>query len=399
MLRPKTQSVAGHLRAVAAPTRDHATNEKNSDQSDTCFVIMPFGARTEARGRVLKFDDIYNDLISTAIVDAGLIPIRCDKLQEAGFIHRKMIEQIRDARVAVVDISSLNANVFYELGIRHTLRQSVTVLIRQKSTQVPFNIANLNVIEYDESSKASVATAKRRIIEFIRNGLRKGKNDSLVHEVLDLRIERPSRPLTRQHWFEYRFRNRPTKLCIVTGDIREVRNVDVWVNSENTNMQMARFYDWSISSVVRYWGARRDVTGHIVSVDDDLIANELAAIMKGRLSVPPGTVIPTGPGALEDSHGVRAIFHAAAVEGEVGAGYHPIQNVAGCVTSGLRLLDSRDFRKRRLKSILFPLLGAGMQRGKLLDLGTESVGGSRFVRGCQPDYRADENLFYRLDRC
>lgn len=54
---------------------------------------------------------------------------------------------------------------------------------------------------------------------------------------------------------EYRLQNAPTqRIAIITGDLRNVRGMDVWVNAENTNMQMARFYDRSMSGIVRYYG-------------------------------------------------------------------------------------------------------------------------------------------------
>jgi len=53
-------------------------------------------------------------------------------------------------------------------------------------------------------------------------------------------------------------------VCIISGDIRNVTGIDVWVNSENTEMQMARFFDRSVSSVIRYLGAVRDEAGHVL---------------------------------------------------------------------------------------------------------------------------------------
>src|SRR2546421_849787 len=46
-------------------------------------------------------------------------------------------------------------------------------------------------------------------------------------------------------------------VAVVTGDIRRVQGVDVWVNSENTEMAMSRVHDFSISGVLRYEAARR----------------------------------------------------------------------------------------------------------------------------------------------
>ena len=130
-----------------------------------CFVIMPFGDKKDAEGKVINFDEIYTYLIKNtveALDDPPMTCIRCDEIAESGWIHGKMFQHVYEAAVAVVDITSLNPNVFYELGVRHALADSVTVLIRRKGTEIPFNIQGLNVIEYDPASLASVEQAKKK---------------------------------------------------------------------------------------------------------------------------------------------------------------------------------------------------------------------------------------------
>ena len=352
---------------------------------------MPFGDKLDLKRNVVRFDDIYARIIEAAARDAGLEPIRCDMLEESGFIHRKMLEQIRDAAVAIVDISLLNANVFYELGVRHTLRKAVTILIRRKGTNVPFNIANLNVIEYDETKPRGIADTKRRISTFIKNGLQTKKIDNLVQEILQPSITLGAKPIGRQRTTKFRLRGRKSRICVITGDLQNVHGKDVWVNAENTNMQMARFYDWAVSSVIRYYGAVRDATGH---VQDDVIAKELAKKMKGKGSVPPATVIPTGPGELRASHEVKAIFHAAAVEGEIGEGYRPIANLGKCITNALALFDSPQFRAQRLRTILFCLLGAGVAPPQDVDCIVRTlVEGALSYLDAHPDTAAEEIYF------
>lgn len=337
----------------------YTMTDKNSK---LCFVIMPFGEKTDIAGKTVKFDDIYEHFIKDSIKEAGLSPVRCDELGEAGVIHRKMIEHIWATDVAVVDISLLNPNVFYELGVRHSLRKCVTILIRRKGTNLPFNIANLSVIEYDEADLASVAQAKKRIVEAIGKGLRSRGNDSLVHEILDLRISSGNKDLKRCVVYEYKRRQHPDKsICLITGDIQCVKGIDIWVNSENINMQMARFYDTSISSMIRYLGAKKSKTN---KVTEDTIFNALADIMEGETSVEAGTVIPTTSGELEKTHGVKQLFHAAAVIGQIGTGYRPIDNLSSCVTNALKLVDS-DFQDKGYQSILFPLFGAATGKGDL----------------------------------
>lgn len=41
-----------------------------------CFVLMPFGRKTDASGRVVEFDQVYGTIIKPAVEEAGLIPIR-----------------------------------------------------------------------------------------------------------------------------------------------------------------------------------------------------------------------------------------------------------------------------------------------------------------------------------
>src|SRR5215475_1734473 len=153
-----------------------------------CFVIMPFGEKPDVGGRPLDFDKVYKYLIKPPISAMGIECVRCDEIGKPGWIHAEMIEHIYEDDIAVVDITTLNPNVFYELGVRHALRAAVTVLIRKKDTKLPFNIQGLNAINYDPEDMESVEETKAKIADFVRNGLQAAKGDSLVHKVLPLRI-------------------------------------------------------------------------------------------------------------------------------------------------------------------------------------------------------------------
>lgn len=331
----------------------------------TCFVVMPFGEKTDASGEEIDFDDIYRFFFKKVIdgMDLGLECIRCDEIAEAGSIHETMFEHIYQADVVVVDITSANPNVFYELGVRHALARSVTVLIRRKGTAIPFNIQGLQVVEYDQRRFASIERAKERIQEIIRNGLRTRRNDSPIHTALPLNIIGPSKAIGETRTIRYPLLDSEKKpidkkaICLVTGDIQNVKGIDVWVNSENTNMQMARPLDDSISGIIRYLGSEKK-SGKMVC---DTIANELADRMKGRGdSVIPGEIVVTSSGSLAQTHQVKLIFHAAAVFGQVGKGYFPITDITSCVTNALRKVDFRDkqeYGETNVASILFPLMG------------------------------------------
>lgn len=326
---------------------------------------MPFGEKTDVDGKSIDFDNIYEVLIRRAIEgqsmrDAGgpkLECIRCDLIGESGWVHRKMINHIFEDEVAIVDMSTLNPNVFYELGVRHALRRAVTVLLRRKGTTTPFNVQGLDAIVYDPDNLSATID---KISGHVAKGLRYQHADSLVYEVLGETLHDSATPQRLDPEPPYLFRLRRAsgkRIGILTGDLQFVQEkIDVWVNSENTNMQMARFYDRSGSAVIRYYGAKRDDRGRVV---EDTIANELAHVMGGDASVDPGTILVTSAGELEKSHGVRRIFHAAAVVGKVGFGYQPVPDVAACVTNSLTKAGLPKYAPENLSSILFPLLGTG----------------------------------------
>ena len=84
-----------------------------------CFVLMPFGKKPNAAGSEIDFDAVYSNLIAPAIEDAGLEPIRADHEVVGGLIHKPMYERLVLCDYAVADLTTANANVFYELGLRH----------------------------------------------------------------------------------------------------------------------------------------------------------------------------------------------------------------------------------------------------------------------------------------
>ena len=362
----------------------------------SCFVIMPFGEKDD-RGKTIDFDAVYTRIIKPAVEalnkeNIRIQCVRCDEIEKAGLIHERMIRQILDADVAVVDITSQNPNVFYELGVRHTLHDRVTVLIRRHGTQNPFNVGGMSTIDYDiEEPKAE--QARTAITNFVRNGMLSSNRDSLVYTVLpELQVTAGRQAIADCRVYRYAVDDRSDKeLWLVTGDLRHVNlnaclnedPIDIWVSSENINMQLARVFDNSVSALVRYLGAKKDDTGDVV---EDCIADELRAKMRGRQQVNPGTVVATSSGWLENTHKVRRLYHAATVYGTIGGGYCGIAQVEHCITAALVQADSESLledkaQRRPYSSILFPLLGSGTGGGNLLDSAKKQLGAAiNFMR-------------------
>jgi O-acetyl-ADP-ribose deacetylase (regulator of RNase III) len=157
--------------------------------------------------------------------------------------------------------------------------------------------------------------------------------------------------------FEFAYPARRCRIGVIPGDIRRVTYVDIWVNSENTDMQMPRVTEFSVSAIIRYLGAKRDKAGHITR---DLIADDLDARIGARRPVAPGTAVITTAGELAAGNGVRHIIHVAAVQGEPGDGYRQVRDISGCVRNVLTLATRLAEHDPRVRAILFPLLGVGI---------------------------------------
>ena len=357
-----------------------------------CFVIMPFGKKKDIDGCEVDFDYVYHELIYKAVKDLGVDCERCDEIIDTGSIHKKMFRGIFDADVSVVDITSLNPNVFYELGVRHALHKHVTLVIRRNSNApVPFNVNGLNILGYDIDSEDQLESSRKKIRAHIQNGLDTLGTDSIIYDTLDdLMVQKRARIIQTRDEKLYPILSAPGKqIGYITGNMRNVNHVDIWVNSENTNMQMARHYEFSISATIRYEGATKDGNGYVV---DDLIAKDLRKVTRGR-DCQPGTIMVTTAGELERSNNVKRIFHAAAVIGEPGGGYQPIKNVAQCVRNALKKADSEELAPLEMHSILFPLMGTFTARASAQEMANKLIDEALEYVKQNPNSRIDKIYF------
>jgi len=81
--------------------------------------------------------------------DAGMKSIRADQEKTGGSIHKPMFERLLLCDFAVADLTTANANVFYELGVRHTARPATTVTIYAEQQPIPFDINFLSSLPYE----------------------------------------------------------------------------------------------------------------------------------------------------------------------------------------------------------------------------------------------------------
>jgi len=114
-----------------------------------CFVLMPFGQKTDPSGQVVDFDAVYDDFIRPAIERVRLEPIRADEELGGGIIHKPMYERLVLCEYAIADLTTANANVFYELGVRHAAKPWSTILLFAEGLRnLPFDVTGLRAMPY-----------------------------------------------------------------------------------------------------------------------------------------------------------------------------------------------------------------------------------------------------------
>lgn len=123
-------------------------DRSNNMNKPLCFVLMPFGKKPDGKGDMVDFDQVYQQIIKPAIEDAGLECLRADEEMTGGIIHKPMFERLILCEYAVADLTTANANVFYELGLRHAVRPWSTVLIFADGERLPFDVGLLRALPY-----------------------------------------------------------------------------------------------------------------------------------------------------------------------------------------------------------------------------------------------------------
>jgi tetratricopeptide (TPR) repeat protein len=151
-----------------------------------CFVVMPFGRKPDTTGVTVDFDAVYAKLLEPAIREAGLDPLRADQELVGGSVHKPMYERLILADYAIADLTTANANVFYEIGVRHAVRPYSTVLVSADVKRIPFDLAPDRVLPYslDSTGRPADPDGDRPTLVNALKAAREAKTDSPVFQLI-----------------------------------------------------------------------------------------------------------------------------------------------------------------------------------------------------------------------
>ena len=155
--------------AAAAPAATHTatTAATTADRQLTCFVVTGFGNKTDyATGRVLNLDATYQQLVQPACDAVNVNCFRAIDANLTGSIDSIMYRWIFQADLVIADLSTLNANVFYELGVRHAQRPNTTIIIAESVLvqRIPFDLSSFVVHKYEHGGEAIGDAERQRFV-------------------------------------------------------------------------------------------------------------------------------------------------------------------------------------------------------------------------------------------
>lgn len=155
-----------------------------------CFVAMGFGIKMDYQNsKEVDLDKIYNDVIKDLFEKDmhNYKLIRADEIAGSSIIDVGMYALLLNADLVIADITTLNPNAIYELGVRHAVRPFSTIIMAQKSCKIPFDLDHSRFLIYedigDNLEDADASKIQLQLKEFIKES-EKEEPDSPLYTYL-----------------------------------------------------------------------------------------------------------------------------------------------------------------------------------------------------------------------
>lgn len=117
-----------------------------------CFVAMGFGKKMDYRNsKEVDLDIIYKKVIKNlfdSLTEYELI--RADEISGSEIIDVSMYSLLLKADLVIADITTMNENAIYELGIRHASKPFSTIIMMQESEKIPFDLNHCRILTYKD---------------------------------------------------------------------------------------------------------------------------------------------------------------------------------------------------------------------------------------------------------
>ncbi|MHA7646650.1 hypothetical protein [Nitrosopumilus sp. S4] len=134
-----------------------------------CFVIMPFSTTKSTSAK--NWTHIYEKIIRPAVEDSGF-GFQCKRAKATrGNIIKDIVTDLNESDIVIADMTDHNANVCYELGIRHGLNVGTILLAQNRKFLSIFDLSNYGSHVYNWKTKNGKKTMIEKIRELLKDYL------------------------------------------------------------------------------------------------------------------------------------------------------------------------------------------------------------------------------------
>jgi tetratricopeptide (TPR) repeat protein len=222
-----------------------------------CFVIQGFGKKQDyEQGKQFNLDASYA-VIKDAIEEAEIECHRADELRTNALIDQVMYDELLDADLVVADITTLNFNAGFELGVRYALRPYATLVVGEQGMNFPFDVKHIYIHKYQHLGEdIGYGEAKRfskELKELADQAVNNPRKDSPVYTYLNRLPEKGFLDIAKAV---------QTRM-LSTDSSTSLREL---INKAEAAMLAGRF-----DKAVEFWTRARDVAGK-----NDYVVQQLA---------------------------------------------------------------------------------------------------------------------------
>lgn len=154
--------------------------EEQVQKVKKCFIVTPIGADNSDTRR--HADGIIDAVIEPVCKALGLEVVVAHRIDTPGSITTQVIEHVLNDELVIANLSELNPNVMYELGLRHCARKPV-ISLAVDGTRLPFDISDERTIFY-KNDMAGVVVLKDRLQTLAVEALNDEEPDNPVYRAI-----------------------------------------------------------------------------------------------------------------------------------------------------------------------------------------------------------------------
>jgi MinD-like ATPase involved in chromosome partitioning or flagellar assembly len=240
------------------------------------FIIRPSGKKRDRKGDEIDFDQVEEKLIRPALNQLDLMASTSGDFLRAGNIREDMLRLLLTASLVIVDVSIDSANIFYELGVRHALRDKRTLLLRCRSDDIPFDLKTDRYFSYDNNNPAA---ALGNLVEALKATIISDVSDSPIFKLFpELEVREPSQfsPVP----IDFR---EEVDLALMNGFVGDFEMLAEEATGFNWKREGLRLVARAQFKLRAFSGAQRSWEGVREFDPDDLEANQKLAMIYQRL--------------------------------------------------------------------------------------------------------------------